>query len=276
MSDLDRERSEDFQSRKSAKLRAESTETRARSAELTRQSAKLEAEATESRAQLEEIVQQARDLRQSRPSIAPIIHVVDDDEPFVMAICRLLGTRKYMVRSYGSVSDFLISEIPDAPGCILIDVFLPGPSGLDLQRILSTGPAPLPMIFMSGRADVPICVQAMKGGAMDFLTKPIGRETLLPAVQNAVARSIDDRSLLEQLRHTRACYERLTKCEAEVFERVVTGKINKEIADELGTAERTVKAHRGQVMRKMCVSSVAELVRAARQLEQTARTNTAG
>jgi FixJ family two-component response regulator len=158
--------------------------------------------------------------------------------------------------------------MPDAPGCVLLDVFLSDLNGLDLQRFLATTPTPLPIIFMSGRADIPISVRAMKGGAIDFLVKPFGSETLLPAVQNAVARSIDDRALREHLSQWRACYESLSKREAEVFERVVTGKMNKEIAGELGTAERTIKVHRGNVMRKMRVFSVAELAHIAGQLQR--------
>jgi FixJ family two-component response regulator len=208
----------------------------------------------------------AKNLKESAAAGAAIIHVVDDDEPFVTAICRLLSASGYTVCSYASAGDFLMAQIPDTPGCILMDVCLPGPSGLELQAALTSRPQSLPIIFLTGYADVPTSVRAMKGGAMDFLTKPVERETLLEVVTSAITRSIEKRLMQDQLRFQRACYERLTKREAEVFERVVAGKMNKEIASELGAAERTIKAHRAQVMQKMRVSSVAELVHIADQL----------
>jgi FixJ family two-component response regulator len=220
----------------------------------------------ENGAQLEELLDGAKSLQTSAASRTAIIHVVDDDQPFTTGICRLLKACGYTVRGYFNAGDFLMAEIPDTPGCILMDVCLPGPSGLELQASLAGRPVSLPIIFLSGHADVPMSVRAMKGGAMDFLTKPVDRETLLVAVQNAIARSIENRTLREQLREQRARYQRLTKRELEVFERVVAGKMNKEIASELGAAERTIKAHRAQVMQKMRVSSVAELVHVADQL----------
>ena len=196
-----------------------------------------------------------------------MVHVIDDDEPFVTAICRLLTASGLNVRSYANAGDFLLAKIPDMPGCILMDVCLPGPSGLELQAALASRPTPLPIVFLSGCSDVPTSVRAMKGGAVDFLTKPVERETLLEAVKRALARSVNNRALRDRLCEQRACFERLTKRELEVFERVVAGKMNKEIADELGAAERTVKAHRAQVMQKMRVASVAELVHIADQLQ---------
>jgi FixJ family two-component response regulator len=200
---------------------------------------------------------------------APIIHVVDDDQSFQTAISRLLRAFGYAVRGYTNAGDFLLAEIDDAPGCILLDVRLPGPSGLDLQRALASRPNPLPIIFLSGYGDIPSSVQAIKAGAMDFLTKPVQRETLLKAIQNALARGIENRVLHDQLRNYRACYNTLTKREAEVFSRVVAGKMNKEIASELGAAERTIKAHRAQVMEKMQARSIAELVHIADQLQSS-------
>lgn len=211
-------------------------------------------------------MQEAKTLQTTASPLTAIVHVVDDDQPFATGLCRLLKASGYTVRSYASAGEFLMMQMPDASGCILMDVCLPGPSGLELQAALASRPVSLPVIFLSGRADVPTSVRAMKGGAMDFLTKPVDRETLLRAVQNAIACSIDNRALSEQLREQRARYERLTKRELQVFERVVAGKMNKEIASELGAAERTIKAHRAQVMRKMRVSSVAELVHIADQL----------
>jgi FixJ family two-component response regulator len=231
-------------------------------------SQRLSSENYESRAQLEMLMDEAKSLHASAASGTAIIHVVDDDQPFATGICRLLRASGYNVRSYANAGDFLMAQIPDAPGCILMDVCLPGPSGLELQAALASRPVSLPIIFLSGHADVPTSVRAMKGGAMDFLTKPVDRETLLGAVGNAIARSMDNRALRDQLREQRARYERLTRRELEVFERVVAGKMNKEIASELGAAERTIKAHRAQVMQKMRVSSVAELVHVADQLAQ--------
>jgi len=227
----------------------------------------------ENRARLEGSAENAKALREAGTSGGPIIHVIDDDEPFGTAIRRLLTASGYGVRNYANAGDFLLAKIPDMPGCILMDVCLPGPSGLELQAALANRPAPLPIVFLSGRADVPTSVRAMKGGAVDFLTKPVDRETLLEAVRSAVARSVDNRALRDRLREQRTCFERLTKREVEVFERVVAGKMNKEIAGELGAAERTIKAHRAQVMQKMRVCSVAELVHIADQLQrsQTAR-----
>jgi len=206
----------------------------------------------------------------------PIIHVVDDDQSFQTAISRLLRAFGYAVRCYTNAGDFLLAEIDDAPGCILLDVRLPGPSGLDLQRALASRPNPLPIIFLSGYGDIPSSVQAIKAGAMDFLTKPVQRETLLKAIQNALARGIENRVLHDQLRNWRACYNTLTKREAEVFSRVVAGKMNKEIASELGAAERTIKAHRAQVMEKMHAGSIAELVHIADQLLRSEAGNSKG
>lgn len=221
------------------------------------------------RSQLEDIVDPPRFLPEAAASHAPIIHVIDDDEPFATAIYRLLKANGYTVRCYGNAGDFLLAESPGLIGCLLMDVSLPGPSGLELQAALANRPASLPIIFLSGHADVPTSVRAMKGGALDFLTKPVDRETLLEAVRGAVARSLRNRDLREQSRQRRACYERLTKREVEVFDRVVAGKMNKEIASELGAAERTIKAHRAHVMQKMRVCSVAQLVHIADELQQS-------
>src|SRR5204863_6296638 len=124
----------------------------------------------------------------------------------------------------------------DTPGCILLDVRLPGPSGLDLQKALSALPNPLPIIFLTGYGDIQSSVQAMKAGAIDYLTKPVQRETLLKAIHNALERGVENRIVRQQFRNWRACYETLTRREVEVFNRVVAGKMNKEIASELGAA----------------------------------------
>jgi FixJ family two-component response regulator len=204
-------------------------------------------------------VEEAQALREARGTV----HVVDDDTAFTTAICRLLKTHGFAAHGYNSSGDFLLAPIKDGPGCILMDLYLPGPSGLELQAALAARQISLPIIFISGRADVPASVRAMKAGAMDFLEKPIDRQTLVEAVGRAIVRSVERRGIQKQWEAQRACYGKLTRREVEVFERVVAGKLNKQIASELGMAERTVKAHRAQVMQKMRVSSVAELVRIA-------------
>jgi FixJ family two-component response regulator len=197
----------------------------------------------------------------------PIIHVVDDDESFQVAIGRLLKAAGYEVRSYTDVGNFLLTSFDETPGCILLDVRMPGVSGLDLQEALALRTDTLPVIFLSGYGDVPSTVRAMKAGAIDFLTKPVQRELLLNAIHNALASDARERVLREQLKNWRTCYASLTERELEVFNRVIAGKMNKEIAGELSAAERTVKAHRAQVMKKMQASSLAELVHIADQLQ---------
>jgi FixJ family two-component response regulator len=196
----------------------------------------------------------------------PIIHVVDDDEPFQEAITTLLRAAGYEVRTYATAGHFLLATEVDRPGCILLDIQMPGPSGLELQKSLTVQANHLPVIFLTGHGDIPSSVRAIKSGAVDFLTKPVQKEVLLAAVQNALSLDMERRVVREQLNHWRARYAELTERERQVFDGVVAGKLNKQIADELGTAERTVKAHRAQVMDKMKVQSVADLVRVAEQL----------
>jgi two-component system, LuxR family, response regulator FixJ len=196
-----------------------------------------------------------------------IVHVVDDDESFHATISRLLRAAGYNVRNHTNVGRFLLTRFDEARGCILLDVRMPGVNGLDLQEALAMRTRTLPIIFLSGYRDVPSTVRAIKAGAIDFLTKPVRRETLLNAIQNALAHDAKERANRELLRHWHTDYETLTPRELEVFSRVVAGKMNKEIAGELKAAERTVKAHRAQVMRKMHASSLAELVHIADQLD---------
>jgi len=196
----------------------------------------------------------------------PIVHVVDDDDAFRTAVMRLLEAAGYAVRGYGSAGDFLIARPNDAPGCLLLDVNLPGPSGLELQVALAQQGVALPIVFLTGHGDVPKSVRAMKAGAVDFLEKPVAREPLLAAVREALARGADARASGERLRQLRGRYETLTPREREVFAGVVAGKLNKQIGAAIGAAERTVKAHRAQVLAKMGVGSVAELSRIATEL----------
>jgi FixJ family two-component response regulator len=196
----------------------------------------------------------------------PIIHVVDDDLSFRTAVTRLLRAAKYEVRGYASASEFLESDPCAEPGCILLDLRMPGVSGLDLQQSLARMEERLPIIFLTGHGDIPASVRAMKAGAVDFLTKPVRREALLSAVQNALGVDAKGRSARALLRELHDRYATLTPREREVLVHVVSGKLNKQIAFDLGTAERTVKAHRASIMEKLCVQSLAELVRVAQEL----------
>jgi len=198
---------------------------------------------------------------------APVVHVVDDDDSVRVAVARLLDAAGYEVRAYSSAGEFLMVRPGDAPGCIVLDVRMPGPSGLELQEALAKQERRLPVIFLSGHGDVPMSVRAMKAGAVDFLTKPVERDALLDAVSAALARDAQYRIARQQVDGVRARYETLTARERQVFAGVVAGKLNKRIATELGTAERTVKAHRARVMVKMGVTSVAELVRLSERLK---------
>ena len=198
----------------------------------------------------------------------PIVHVVDDDDSLRKAVTRLLHAAGYDVRAYASAGDFaLANREKNKRGCVLLDVRMPGPSGLDLQEALIREDAPLPVIFLTAHGDVPTTVRAMKAGAVDFLTKPIKRDMLLSAVRAALARDLRLHTSREQLRDLHTRFAKLTPREREVFDLVVAGRLNKQIAVELGMAERTVKAHRGQVMAKMQVTSLAELVHLADKMQ---------
>ena len=201
----------------------------------------------------------------------PIVHVVDDDDSVRTGVVRLLQAAGFEARSYASAGEFLLGRWDrNAPGCIVLDVRMPGPSGLDLQEALAQLEVRLPIVFFTGHGDIPMSVRAMKAGAVDFLTKPVGRDALLASVRIALARDAETRAAREGLRALRARYETLTPREREVFAGVVAGKLNKQIAADLGTAERTVKAHRAHMMQKMGVASIAELVQVAHQLNAAA------
>jgi len=199
-------------------------------------------------------------------STQPIIHVVDDDPSFRTAVTRLLRAAKYEVRGYPSAAEFLDSGSRAGPGCILLDLQMPGASGFDLQRSLAEMEERLPIIFLTGHGDIPASVSAMKAGAVDFLTKPVRRQALLSAVQNALGVDAKGRAARAASRTLYDRFENLTLREREVLIHVISGKLNKQIAIDLGTAERTIKAHRAKIMDKLCVQSVAELVRLAQEL----------
>ena len=200
---------------------------------------------------------------------APLVHVVDDDPSMRVALVRLLEAAGFEARAYASTGEFLLQPLPDSPGCLLLDLRLPGPSGLELQAALQQRNITLPIVFLSGHANVAASVRAMKAGAVDFLTKPVERDVLLEAIGRALARDAAQRAVRAQADGLDACFAALTQRQREVFERVVAGRLNKQIADDLGIAERTVKREREQVMAKLKANSAAELGRLAELLQRS-------
>jgi FixJ family two-component response regulator len=194
-----------------------------------------------------------------------LIHVVDDDESLRSSLLDLLRAAGFEARGYASTGEFLLHPPPDRPGCVLLDVRMPGPSGLELQAALQRQGVTLPVIFLTGHADVATSVRAMKAGAVDFLEKPVTRDVLLEALQRALARDVAQRTTRDEARRQSIRLAALTTREREVFDRIVAGKLNKQIAAELGIGLRTVKAYRAQLMVKLGVASAAELGRLAGQ-----------
>ena len=196
----------------------------------------------------------------------PVVFIVDDDRSMCEALERLLRTVGLKAHTFGSAHEFMSTKRPDVPSCLVLDVRLPGLSGLDLQRRLVDMDPPIPVVIITAYADIPMTVQAVKAGAMEFLTKPFRDQELLDAVQEAIDRDRTlrlDRAELTELRQT---YGSLTQRERDVMTLVVTGLLNKQIAARLGTSEATVKAHRAQLMQKMRMESLAQLVRVAGRL----------
>lgn len=198
--------------------------------------------------------------------VKPVVHVIDDDDSVRKAVTRLLKAAGYETQGYANSGEFLLAAPTAIPGCLVLDVRMPGPSGLELQAALKRQGNRLPIIFLTGHGDIPMSVQAIKAGAVDFLTKPVQRQALLTAVSNAL--DISQAASAEQARaeFLQSCLEALTDREREIFRMVVQGRLNKQIASALGIAERTVKAHRAQVMEKMQVTTLADLVRVAGEL----------
>jgi FixJ family two-component response regulator len=199
---------------------------------------------------------------------ASLVHVVDDDDSFRTAISRMLRASGFEVRAYRSAGEFLLEPPPKGPGCLVLDVHMPGPDGLELQEAIAKRGDSLPVIFLTAHGDVRKTVRAMRQGAADFLTKPVRREDLLAAVRAALDRQKEEESTVRWRRDLARRYELLTPREREVLEGVVTGALNKQIAATLGTSERTIKAHRAKIMLKMQVDSLAELVLASAALRQ--------
>ena len=189
----------------------------------------------------------------------PVVHLVDDDESFLRAIARLLRLSGYTVETFASATEFLARRNPDSRGCVIVDLRMPGHNGLELQAALERCPNPLPVIFLTGHGNIATSVHAMKKGAEDFLTKPVRKEELLDAVKRALLRDEESSARRAHLQQLRDRHASLTPREREVLTFIVAGRLNKEIADEIGATERTVKAHRASIMRKLCAGSAAEL-----------------
>jgi len=195
-----------------------------------------------------------------------IVYVVDDDSSVREAIKSLIRSVGLRVETFGTAQEFLKSARPDAPGCVVLDVRLPGLSGLDLQRELAANGINLPVIFITGHGDIPMSVRAMKAGALEFLTKPFRDQDLLDAILQALERDLSARQQRSETAELRERFDSLTAREREVMGLVVSGLLNKQIAGELGTSEVTIKIHRSQVMKKMDAGSLAELVRMTEKL----------
>ena len=198
--------------------------------------------------------------------ISPIVFVVDDDPDVLKSLARVLRSAGLAVTTFSSPSDFLEQHDPRVAGCLVLDVAMPGLNGLELQQALTAKGSAIPIIFLTGRGDIPMSVQAMKGGAVDFLTKPIHDEDLLKAVHTALEKDRIERQSRAELDEIQQRLATLTPREREVLMHVASGQLNKQIANDLGTVEKTIKVHRARVMEKMKVNSVAELVRLTERL----------
>ena len=197
---------------------------------------------------------------------APIVFVVDDEPSVCLSMKRLLRSVGLEARTFPSAQEFLLSDRPDAPGCLILDVRLPGLSGLELQVRLAAEKIDLPIIFVTGFGDIPMSVRAMKAGATEFLTKPFREQDLLEAIQRSLEQQRVVRLRSAELRMLQQRYALLTPREREVFPCVTSGLINREIGTQLGTSEKTIKVHRGQVMQKMKAKSLAQLIHMAEKL----------
>src|ERR1700752_5225647 len=201
--------------------------------------------------------------------VDPCVLIIDDDPEFRESVVRLLRSVGLATQQFSSVPDFLKSELPDAPSCLVLDVRMPGGSGLELQRELAAANRQLPIIFMTAHGDIPMTVQAMKGGAIEFLTKPFRDQDLLDAIDAGLVRDRARRESEKVLTALRERFDTLSSREREIMLHVVAGRLNKQIASDIGIAESTVKVHRTHLMRKMKARSLPELSRMADTLNVT-------
>ena len=193
------------------------------------------------------------------------VHVVDDDESFLIAMSRLLRASGFVARTYSSAREFLAQRCGDEPGCVVVDLRMPDLGGLELQATLATTQYPLPVLFLTGHADTASTVRAMRGGAEDFLEKTAAKEVLLEAVRRALVRDRQDRDARSHRDELRARFAAISSREREVLDHVLRGRLNKQIAGDLGIHERTVKVHRKAIMTKLSVRSVAALAQLSQE-----------
>ena len=199
-----------------------------------------------------------------------IVFVIDDDRLVRDSVADLLNSAGFTVQTFGSATEFVQCQRPDVPACLILDVELPGLSGLDLQAELAKSGIEMPIVFLTGHGDIPMSVRAMKAGAVEFLTKPFGKQELLDAIKEALLRDGEVRKQRSETFELQKRLGTLTPRERQVLALVVTGRLNKQIAGELGTTDLTIKVHRGRVMRKMGADSLADLVRMAEKLKISA------
>jgi len=210
---------------------------------------------------------------ESVPESKAIVFVVDDDVSMREALESLIRSAGFKVETFASAQDFLTRRRADVPACLVLDVQLPGLSGLDLQKRIIEANREIPIVFITGHGDVPTSVRAMKAGAVEFLIKPFSDCDLLDAIQQAIKRDQSARQQQAEMQDLRGRYESLTPRERQVMEKVASGLLNKQAAAELGTSEITIKVHRGHIMQKMGARSLADLVRAAEKLGIFSRTS---